>query len=155
MEPAVETGPREEAGSEGAAEAAAGQGADVNAAAERVVISQLDALRAGMTYFYTGKPCKNGHLSKRYAMNGRCYQCSNIAEFIEPQIWPRDDHTRREPVIDPLDGRVIRLVGWRGCMCCRRSFFSADVKRVRICDECKHTRSGNAERTVHLPRVLI
>lgn len=123
--------------------------------ASHVVISQLDALRAGMTYFYTGEPCKNGHVAKRYAMNGRCFRCSNVSEFIEPKTWPRDDHTRREPVIDPLDGRVIRLVGWRGCMCCQRSFFSADVKRVRICGECKETRGSEPSHPVHLYRALI
>lgn len=27
-------------------------------------------------YFFTGKPCKYGHLSKRYVINGHCFECN-------------------------------------------------------------------------------
>jgi hypothetical protein len=61
-------------------------------------------------------------------------------EIREPKLWVFDgDLTRRVAVIDPNDGRVIRRVGWRQCMCCQNCFFSADVVRVRLCDGCKGT----------------
>ena len=59
-------------------------------------------------------------------------------EIKEAKAWIFDgDLTRRAAVIDPNDGRVIRQVGWRKCMCCQTCFFSADVARVRMCDCCK------------------
>ena len=59
--------------------------------------------------------------------------------FIEPGEWPEDDHTRREAVLDTDQNppRVVRWVGWRSCMKCRRGFFSKDVQRVRLCAGCK------------------
>lgn len=59
--------------------------------------------------------------------------------FVEPREWPWDGGTRREPVLDTdrHPPRVVRHVGWRSCLRCRRPFFSADVARVRMCDLCK------------------
>ncbi|SOC06374.1 hypothetical protein SAMN05877831_1051 [Rhodobacter maris] len=50
-----------------------------------------------------------------------------------------DGGKRREPVLD-LDckpPRVVRRVGWRVCMRCAAPFWSDDVVRVRMCDDCK------------------
>ena len=55
----------------------------------------------------------------------------------EPSIWPDDGTDYREPVIDPNDNRVIRYVGWRPCLCCKRRFFSRWVSGIRLCDYCK------------------
>lgn len=47
-------------------------------------------------------------------------------------------------VIDPnwlIDGkpRVVRRIGHRPCMWCRRSFLSPDIAKVRMCETCKGT----------------
>jgi hypothetical protein len=34
-----------------------------------------DAIDRGARFFSTGKPCSNGHTSKRYASNGGCVEC--------------------------------------------------------------------------------
>jgi hypothetical protein len=39
------------------------------------IIGKLDAKQQGLKYYYTGKSCKHGHLSKRYVCNGHCYEC--------------------------------------------------------------------------------
>ncbi len=59
--------------------------------------------------------------------------------FVEPKEWPWDGGTRREPVLDTDHNppRVVRHVGWRSCLRCRRPFFSPDVTRVRMCTPCK------------------
>ncbi len=59
--------------------------------------------------------------------------------FLEPRQWPCDDGTRREAVIDTdlNPPPVVRYVGWRSCMRCRRPYFSPDVARVRMCTPCK------------------
>jgi len=43
-----------------------------------VVITRADALAAGLTRFFTGKPCKHGHLSERTSVNGGCIACNAI-----------------------------------------------------------------------------
>lgn len=40
------------------------------------VITHIDAQLKGWRFYYTGKPCKYGHLDKRYASDGRCVGCS-------------------------------------------------------------------------------
>lgn len=58
-------------------------------------------------------------------------------DIVEPRQWPNDGGERREPVLDPnWNDRVIRMVGWRRCMHCRRWFFSPDVSRVRLHADC-------------------
>lgn len=59
--------------------------------------------------------------------------------FIEPLPWPYDSGTRREAVldIDHNPPRIVRQVGWRDCMCCRKPFWSDDTRHVRICEPCK------------------
>jgi len=33
------------------------------------------AIKSGEMYYYTGKPCIVGHVSKRTTVDGSCYQC--------------------------------------------------------------------------------
>jgi hypothetical protein len=40
------------------------------------VISRKDAKEQGLKVYYTGKPCKNGHFSERYASSTTCVDCS-------------------------------------------------------------------------------
>jgi len=40
--------------------------------------TQAEALRQGVTYYFTGKPCKHGHLSERFAQNRNCRECLRI-----------------------------------------------------------------------------
>lgn len=39
------------------------------------IISRVDAAKKGLSKFYTGKPCRKGHLSERYTINGVCCEC--------------------------------------------------------------------------------
>ncbi len=41
----------------------------------------LDRARAvenGLTRYFTGKPCKNGHLTERYVFDSACVECSRL-----------------------------------------------------------------------------
>jgi hypothetical protein len=40
------------------------------------VISRKDARAANMLRYFTGKPCKHGHIDERQVRNGNCFQCS-------------------------------------------------------------------------------
>lgn len=39
------------------------------------VISRIEAKTNGLIKYFTGKPCKNGHFSKRFVNNGYCEAC--------------------------------------------------------------------------------
>lgn len=39
------------------------------------ILNRKEAINQKSKYYYTGCPCKNGHLSKRLTSNGTCYQC--------------------------------------------------------------------------------
>ncbi|THE51696.1 hypothetical protein DJ485_15345 [Citrobacter freundii] len=40
------------------------------------IITRLDAAKAGLKRYYTGKQCKRGHDSERYVYNGHCVTCA-------------------------------------------------------------------------------
>lgn len=40
------------------------------------LISRDQARAKGLTHFYTGKPCKHGHVAKRYVSSGGCKTCT-------------------------------------------------------------------------------
>lgn len=44
------------------------------------ITSRKEALNSGLKYYFTGKPCKRGHTSKRKSHSGTCYEC-----FLESQ----------------------------------------------------------------------
>lgn len=41
------------------------------------IINRSEALRTGLTKYFTGIPCKNGHVSYRYVQSGTCEMCVN------------------------------------------------------------------------------
>ena len=45
---------------------------------EQLPKTQLEAARMGMKEYYTGRPCKHGHIAERWAMNGACKECARI-----------------------------------------------------------------------------
>ena len=40
------------------------------------IIARGAAADAGLSLYFTGKPCKRGHLSPRYVVNGSCSECN-------------------------------------------------------------------------------
>lgn len=72
-------------------------------------ISCADARLLGLVRYYTGKPCKHGHVCERMTVNGDCVQCARsrflrIQKSRRPEFnarqrqWRQDniDHSRRE-----------------------------------------------------------
>lgn len=43
------------------------------------IISRADATARHVTTYYTGKPCKAGHVERRYVSNGACIVCAKSA----------------------------------------------------------------------------
>jgi hypothetical protein len=45
------------------------------------------AILSGESWYYTGKPCKNGHLSRRYTLNGICEECRILTAVTNRNIF--------------------------------------------------------------------
>ncbi len=58
---------------------------------DRVTMSYSEAKKAGVAFYFTGKPCKYGHISQRYASGGRCRICSDLTW----REWERNNRSRR------------------------------------------------------------
>ena len=39
------------------------------------IIARADALEQGLTHYFTGKPCKHGHVAARYTKTSQCSKC--------------------------------------------------------------------------------
>ena len=53
--------------------------------------SRTEALRLGVTRYFTGKSCKHGHIADRLASCGRCYTCHRILrkKFLQTEAGQR------------------------------------------------------------------
>lgn len=59
------------------------------------IISRKDAIAIGDLYYFTGKPCKRNHFSKRLSKNGSCHECSLILRRAK---YPEEYQKRKEEI---------------------------------------------------------
>lgn len=52
------------------------------------IISRTEALSQGLTFYYTGKKCKAGHVSLRYTSNWDCLECATFREKLRRDSSP-------------------------------------------------------------------
>jgi 5-methylcytosine-specific restriction endonuclease McrA len=57
-------------------------------------ITRKAAKAAGLKYYFTGKPCKRGHIDKRFVVTRRCMTCNsfNVKEWVIRN--PEANHAR-------------------------------------------------------------
>ena len=70
--------------------------------------SKAEAIRHGRTYYFTGRPCKYGHVDLRTAHRGECRRCHTIAA----KKWMRE-HGK------PGNREHCRLYRWK--LACKRA----------------------------------
>ena len=51
------------------------------------IVTQEQALATGKTRYFTGEPCKRGHISERFSINGACIACQNKKRAKPSQAW--------------------------------------------------------------------
>jgi 5-methylcytosine-specific restriction endonuclease McrA len=130
------------------------------------IVSRPEARRLGMRHYFTGKPCPQGHIAKRYICNGKCVKChfDEHKRYVERNrdrltaqdrlyreanagiIKPRQrDYARTSPVRRAYkhspQGRLIAVVGRHRRRARERlapgSHTSADVKKlIERCTRC-------------------
>jgi len=50
-------------------------------------ISRQEAIEKGLTHYYTGNPCKHGHVSKRYTSTHSCVECTKNTEDTSRTLY--------------------------------------------------------------------
>ena len=65
------------------------------------IISRSDARARGLTHFFTGKPCSNGHIDKRFVSSNGCMSCERA----------RNARRREEP--EARRAAATRTAKWR------------------------------------------
>jgi 5-methylcytosine-specific restriction endonuclease McrA len=51
------------------------------------IVTRAQAKTAGLTRFFTGKPCKHGHYSERTTCNGGCIACNAVTTSFWRETW--------------------------------------------------------------------
>jgi HNH endonuclease len=65
----------------------------------REIITRKEAIELGIKYYFTGNPCKHGHVAKRYIGNNGCIVCTLHRSRLHKLTYipkPRDVKKRRE-----------------------------------------------------------
>jgi hypothetical protein len=60
-----------------------------------IIIQRKDALDQGLSYFFTGKPCKNNHIAERVTKTYRCIECKREWEKEWRDKNPEKDKAMR------------------------------------------------------------
>lgn len=89
--------------------------------------NRKEAREAKDRYYFTGKPCKHGHYSKRFVHNGACYSCVQIAS---KQVWSRNRYSslsyRKRRIFNQLKDRALR----------KGIEFELDFEKIKWPDRC-------------------
>lgn len=65
---------------------------------DRPIITRAEAKARGLKRYFTGEPCKHGHIAERYVADGRCMVCSAERVAARYRLDPekgREDQKRR------------------------------------------------------------
>lgn len=52
------------------------------------IISKQQAISQGLVSYFTGQPCKNGHIEPRYTNTGICYGCKRQRNKVHRERYP-------------------------------------------------------------------
>lgn len=65
------------------------------------IITREEALGAGLTQYFTGKPCRHGHIAYRYTRSGACSACIQTAARASEASKPSRADKDATPKADP------------------------------------------------------
>lgn len=62
--------------------------------------SRDEAVKLGLKRFYTGRPCKKGHLVERFTSSGACMNCQNPLRAGGVPGLPEDHYVELRVILD-------------------------------------------------------
>ncbi len=80
----------------------------------RKVIRRFSAINQGLTRYFTGKPCKNGHVAERLTANGDCIICkrSSRSDWARRNRDCYNAYYKRWCKENPQAAKEMRRRGW-------------------------------------------
>ena len=72
------------------------------------IVSKEEARARGLNRYFTGEPCKNGHVSERITKSGSCVECRRIWKSSEEYKQSQRDYARKKREEDPEAHREYR-----------------------------------------------
>lgn len=85
------------------------------------IISCAKAKEQGLRYYFTGMPCKNGHVSQRLVVNRHCLECHRDANRVEnmsiAQVERLNDRARFRGRVENLTTEQIARIRERNKLC--------------------------------------
>ncbi|WP_407305335.1 hypothetical protein [Acinetobacter sp.] len=78
-----------------------------------MIIGKIDAQLKGLTHYFTGAPCKHGHLVNRLVTTGACIECAKVKrkKCSPPTGFPKGRPRTGE--IRPLSVNAIKMAEYR------------------------------------------
>ena len=100
---------------------------------ERPIVSRAEAIARGLTRYFTGRPCPQGHVVERHTQSKTCTACNRVYGLRRTSWRPVYGTWRhmRERCADPRHSEY-HLYGGRGIKVCDRwrnsyEIFAADM----------------------------
>lgn len=61
------------------------------------IISRKQAKKIGLTYYFTGRACKHGHVARRNILNKTCLECAKIVQH-DNYVNNKEKHNKRTKI---------------------------------------------------------
>lgn len=90
------------------------------------LVSRFTAIQKGLTKYFTGKPCKHGHVAERRVDNSKCYHCWRIQRAAGVKQWKKRNR-------DKVNERGRRY--WRELKRAALVRYSSDIPCCACCSE--------------------
>src|ERR1051325_6296807 len=72
------------------------------------ITTRQEAIDQNLKYYFTGKPCPNGHVSKRKVHNSTCYICAQEARTRRELLGFTWRNKQRQTLLDKFGGKCNR-----------------------------------------------
>jgi len=78
-----------------------------------IIIARKEAKALGLTTYFTGKPCKAGHIETRRTDNGNCSECDRAVQRVRSRERYHDDPEKAKQSVKDYRARNLEIVNSR------------------------------------------
>lgn len=112
------------------------------------ITTRQQAIREGLAYYFTGKPCKHGHIDKRFTLGRGCLAC-NRQKASEHRAKNPDkvSATNREQYLKNRNARLVAQRGWNSANAEHAAAYAARYREANP-EVAKEWRQRNLPRGV-------
>lgn len=103
------------------------------------IISRDAARERGLKFYYTGKPCKHGHICKIWTANHWCWECYNIAAIKKQkpkQLYEIPEKFKDVPILSRSEAKGIGLIHYFNGRPCKFGHFEYRRVDIAACPQC-------------------